>query len=79
MDTDVNTFVSSHNHWLQKQQGYEFPRLLRANIHAKKLNEVIHLDYCSIGKGENWNIYFLFIKDDISGYVWLLLCKEYIT
>lgn len=36
------------------------------------MNEVIHFDLCYVMLGTNEILYFLVIKDEFSGYVWLI-------
>lgn len=53
------------------EQGTIGPRPLGHTLHESKPNEVIHIDYCFLKKGEGGKLYVLIVKDDLSGYFWL--------
>lgn len=40
-------------------------------MHASKPDEIIHFDYCYMGKSDGEENYVLIIKDDLTSYVWL--------
>jgi hypothetical protein len=45
-------------------------------LHATKLNEILHFDFLYIGLPRDWNYqYLLLLTDDLSGYLWLVMCR----
>jgi hypothetical protein len=50
-------------------------RPLRSQIHGTRINQVIHFDFLFVGLTDSSN-YILIIKEDITGYVWLIHCDE---
>jgi hypothetical protein len=53
----------------------EMPRPLDTQLHATKPNEILHFDFLCIGLSRDGNYqYLLHLKDDLSGYLWLLSC-----
>ena len=75
MENDVETFVRSCFHCLCTTTGDIVPRPLGEALHASKPNELIHFDYCYIMPGEDGFCYVLIIKDDFSGYLWLIAAE----
>lgn len=69
---DVKQFVSSCLHCLASEPGSVIPRPLAHTLHASQPNDLIHFDFCYIMKGVNDLKYILILKDDFSGYVWLI-------
>ncbi len=49
-------------------------RHLGHGIHAEKPNRVLHFDSCFNSKRKLGLTYILTLKDDLSSYVWLVLC-----
>ena len=43
-------------------------------LHAAKPNQILHFDFCYIGKSTSGELYVLILKDDFSSYVWLFPC-----
>ena len=73
---DVESFVKSCLHCIASTPGTVVPRPLGNAIHAVKPNKLLHFDFCHMGKGDEGHIYVLILKDDFSGYVWLVPSKE---
>ncbi len=73
---DVETFVKSCLHCIASAPGTVVPRPLGHVLHATKPNKLLHFDFCHMGTGEKGNTYVLILKDDFSGYVWLIPSKE---
>lgn len=76
IETDVKSFVSSCLHCQVSAPGSDITRLLAHALHADAPNEIIHFDFCYMTPGENDFTYVLIIKDDLSGYVWLVPCED---
>ena len=76
MKSDVEEFQSSCFHCLATIGARRVPRPMGHQIHSDSPNEVIHFDYLYIGEARESYQYILIIKDDFSGYVWLLPCKH---
>jgi hypothetical protein len=52
------------------------PRLLGTQLHATKPNETLHFDFLYIGLSRDGKYqYLLLLKDDLSGYLWLVPCR----
>jgi len=75
MTEDLKAFCNSCIHCLSTGTGAVLPRPLGSAIHASKPNQVLHLDFCYIGKSSSGQVYVLILKDDFSSYVWLKPCK----
>jgi len=71
---DVKAFCTSCLHCLSTSTGGVVPRPLGHAIHASKPNELLHFDYCYIGRSSSGPTYVLILKDDFSSYVWLKPC-----
>jgi RNase H-like domain found in reverse transcriptase/Reverse transcriptase (RNA-dependent DNA polymerase)/Integrase core domain/Integrase zinc binding domain len=69
---DVLTFCNTCLHCRSTIGGHRTPRPLGQALHASSPNEVIHFDYLYMGPSEAGFKYLLLIKDDLSGYVWLV-------
>jgi ribosomal protein S17 len=76
MDQDVKDFVSQclHCQWVSASNPSD-SRPLRQQIHGTRMNEVIHFDFLFVGLSSQ-SAYVMIIKEDISGYVWLIPCTE---
>jgi hypothetical protein len=74
LDQYVRTFVQECLHCQWSSQKNE-SRPLRSQIHGTRLNQVIHFDFLYLGLTESV-AYVLIIKEDISGYIWLIPCEE---
>jgi Integrase zinc binding domain len=52
------------------------PRPLSTQLHATKLNEILHFDFLYMGLSRDGKYqYLLLLKDDLSGYLWLVPCR----
>jgi Integrase zinc binding domain/Integrase core domain len=52
------------------------PRPLGTQLHANKPNEILHFDLLYIGLSRDGKYqYLLLLKDDLSGYLWLVPCR----
>lgn len=71
-DEDIESFTKSCLHCLATESGDIVPRPLGHAMHASRRNEIIHFDYCYITPGDKGHDYVLILKDDFSGYVWLM-------
>lgn len=71
MPKDVEDFCKSCLHCLSTSTGNTVPRPLGHSLHAEKPNQILHFDFCYIGKSNTGEIYILILKDDLSSYVWL--------
>ena len=69
INAGVDYFCQSCIHCLATESGERIPRPLGYSIHASKPNEVLHFDFCYIGKGSGDLTYVLILKDDLSSYV----------
>ena len=72
LKSDVELFVKSCILCLSTRAGDKIPRPFSSTIHALLPNEVLHFDYLYMGKGANDLKYVLVLRDDLSGYVWLV-------
>lgn len=71
---DVREFVFSCLHCLASE-GYVVKRPLGQALHSIVPNGVIHFDYLFVTKSKDDCVYILLLKDDLSGYVWLVPTK----
>jgi hypothetical protein len=56
--------------------GDRVPRPLGTQLHATKPNEILHFDFLYIGLTRDGKYqYLLLLKDDLSGYLWLVPCR----
>jgi hypothetical protein len=56
--------------------GDKVPRPLDTQLHATNSNIILHLDFLYIGLSRDVKYqYLLLLKDEISGYLWLLSCR----
>jgi len=69
---DVRAFVKYCFHCIATRSGKKIPRPLMSTLHASRPNEILHFDYIYLGHGTPDLKYALVLKDDFSGYVWLL-------
>jgi hypothetical protein len=75
MAKDVKIFVQNRFHCAATTPGYKGPLLLGTQLHATKPNEILHFDFLYIGLSRNGKYqYLLLLKDDLSGYLWLVPC-----
>jgi hypothetical protein len=75
MAKDVKVFVQNCLHCVATIPGEKMPRLLGTQLHETKSNEILHFDFLYIGlSGDGKYQYLLLLKDDLSGYLWLVPC-----
>jgi hypothetical protein len=56
--------------------GEKIARPLGTQIHATRPNEILHFDFFYMGQSKrNKYKYLLLLKNDLSGYLWLVPCK----
>jgi Integrase zinc binding domain len=73
MAKDVKVFVQNVLHCVATIPGDKVPRPLGTQLHASKPNENLHFDFLYIGLSRDGKYqYLLLLKDDLSGYLWLL-------
>eukprot|EP00173_Palmaria_palmata_P002825 Plantae.Rhodophyta-Palmaria_palmata.ctg29353.p1 GENE.Plantae.Rhodophyta-Palmaria_palmata.ctg29353~~Plantae.Rhodophyta-Palmaria_palmata.ctg29353.p1 ORF type:complete len:197 (+),score=17.64 Plantae.Rhodophyta-Palmaria_palmata.ctg29353:69-593(+) len=76
MFADVNEFMSYCFHCISsKESSGTVPRVLGSTLHAVKPNKLLHFNYWYMSQGESGYTYLLVLKDDHSGYVWLVPTK----
>ena len=76
MTEDVESFAQSCLHCLCAESGKIVPRPLGHALHAVEPNKLLlYFDFCFMSSGENGYLY-LIMKDDQSGYVWLMPTKD---
>ena len=75
VDRDVETFCESCIHCLATDSGERLPRPFGHSIHASKPNEVLHFDFCFMGRSDSGAVYVLVLKDDLSSFVRLYACE----
>lgn len=66
------TFVEFCFHCAATESSSTIPRPLGNSLNASETNEILQLDFCYMGRGENGLIYDMILKEDLSRYVWLL-------
>jgi hypothetical protein len=75
MAKDVKVFVQNCLHYVATFPGDKVPRPLGTQLHATKPNEILHFDFMYIGLSRDKKYqYLLLLKDDLSGYLWLVSC-----
>jgi hypothetical protein len=73
MAKDVKVFVQNWLHCVAPSPGDKVPRPLSTQLHATKPNEILHFDFLYIGLSRDGKYqYLLLLKDDLSGYLWLV-------
>lgn len=75
MNEEVNEFTKVCLHCMVGKTGHKIPRPLSLTLHASKPNKVIHFDFLYMGHGIDTYKHVLVIKDDLSSYLWLMICK----
>jgi Integrase core domain/Integrase zinc binding domain len=76
MAKDFKVFAQNCLHCVATIPEDKVPRPLGTQLHATKPNEILHFDFLSIGLSRNGKYqYLLLLKDDSSGYPWLLPCR----
>lgn len=76
MGEDVKSFVKSCLHCLSTEPGNVIARPLGHALHASKPNELLHFDFCYMCPGIDELNYVLILKDDLSGYTWLIATSD---
>jgi Integrase core domain len=71
---DVQTFCNTCLHCRSTIGGGRTPRPFGEALYASLPNEIIHFDFLYMGPSEKGCKYVLLIKDDLSGYLWLVPC-----
>jgi Integrase core domain len=73
---DVKVFVQNCLHCVATAPGDKVPRSLGTHLHATNPNEILHFDFLYIGLSRDGKYqYLLLLKDDLSGYLWLVPCR----
>jgi transposase InsO family protein len=76
MAKDDKVFVQNCLHCVATIRGDKVPRPLGTQLHATKPNEILHFDFLYIGLSRDGKYqYLLLLKDDLSGYLWLVPCR----
>ena len=76
MDDDIKSLLQTCLHCLCTQPGTTIRRPLGHALHADLPNELLHFDFCYTSVAEDDSLYVLVLKDDHSGYVWLVPTTE---
>jgi Integrase core domain len=77
MAKDVKVFVQNCLHCVATIPGDKVPRQLGTQLHATNPNEILHFDFLYIGLSRDGKYqYLLLLKDDLSGYLWLVPCRK---
>jgi len=45
-------------------------------MHVEKPNQILHFDFCYIGKSASDEVYIVILKDDFSSYSWFFPCES---
>ena len=72
LENDIKSFVNTCLHCLCTQPATTVTRPLGHALHADHPNELLHFDFCHMSPAEDDLLYVLILKDDHSGYVWLV-------
>jgi hypothetical protein len=76
MAKDVKVFMQNCLRCAAAIPEDKVPRPLGAQLHATKPSEILHFDYLCIGLSRVGKYqYLLLLKDDLSGYLWLVPCR----
>jgi Integrase zinc binding domain len=76
MAKDVKVFVQNCLHCVATIPGDKVPRPLGSQLHATKPKEIVHFAFLYIGLSrDGMNQYSLLLKDNLSGYLWLVPCR----
>jgi hypothetical protein len=76
MAMDIMGFVQNCLHCVATVPGDKVPCPLGTQLHATKPNEILHFDFLYIGLSRDGMYqYLLLLKDDLSGYLWLVPCR----
>ena len=69
LDADVEMFCESWIYCFPTDSGEGIPRTLGYKIYGEMPNEVVHFDFCYIGKSTEGYIYVIVLKDDMGSFV----------
>jgi Integrase zinc binding domain len=73
---DVKVFVQNWLRCVATIPGDKVPRPLGRQLHATKPDEILHFNFLYIGLSIDRKYqYLLLLKDDLSGYIWLVPCR----
>jgi hypothetical protein len=76
MAKNVKVFVQNYLHCGASIPGDKVPRTLGTQLHATKPNEILLFDFFYNGLSRDGKYqYLLLLKDDLSGYLWLVPCR----
>jgi Integrase zinc binding domain len=76
MVKDVEVFVQNCLYCVATIPGDKVPRPLGRQLHATKSKEILHFDFLYIELSRDGKYqYLLLLKDDLSGYLWLVPCR----
>jgi hypothetical protein len=81
LENDIKVLVQNCLHCMATIPGHKVPRWVHSStlgtqLHATKPNEILHFDFLYIGLSRNGKYhYILLLKDDVSGYLWLVPCR----
>jgi Integrase zinc binding domain len=76
MAKDVKVFAQNCLHCVATISGDKVTRPLGTQLHATKPNEILHFGFLYIGLSRDGKYqYLLLLKDDLSGYLWLVQCR----
>jgi hypothetical protein len=77
MAKDVKVFVQDCLHCVTTIPGDKVPRLVGTQLHASNPNETLHFDFLCIGLSRDGKYqHILLLKNDLSGYTWLVPCRN---
>jgi hypothetical protein len=75
MAKDVKVFEQNCLHCVATIPGDKVPRPLSTKLHETTPNEILHFYFLYIGLSRDGKYqYLLILKDDLSGYLWLVQC-----
>jgi hypothetical protein len=76
MAKDVKVFVHNCFHCAETVPGDKVFSPLGTQLHATKPKQVLHFDYLYIWLSRDWTYRYLqLLKDDLSGYLWIMPCR----
>jgi hypothetical protein len=76
MAKNFKVFVQEYVHCVATVPGDKVPRPLDTQLRATKPNEILLFDFFYTGLSRDEKCaYLLLLKDDLSEYLWILLCR----